>query len=85
LAKHPFYKRYSLGHIFQSLSAKLDARSKQHDGVYALKQLFEILDEGAEDIDIPFGFFIDKGGGIVLYSIDATIPSEMISGKALTN
>ncbi|XVJ68730.1 MAG: N-6 DNA methylase [Rhizobacter sp.] len=53
LAKHPFYKRYSLGHIFQSLSAKLDARSKQHDGVYALKQLFEILDEGAEDIDIP--------------------------------
>jgi hypothetical protein len=24
-----------------------------HDGIYALKQLFEILDEGAEDIDIP--------------------------------
>ena len=53
LTRHPFYKRYSLGHIFQSLPTKPDARSKLHDGVYALKQLFEMLDEGAEDIDIP--------------------------------
>ena len=53
LARHPFYKRYSLGEIYQNLPAKPDARSKLHDGVYALKQLFEMLDEGAEDIDIP--------------------------------
>ena len=57
LAAHPFYKRYSLGHIFDSLPAKLgdssNERSPQHDGVYALKQLFELLNEGAEDIDIP--------------------------------
>lgn len=53
LARHPFYKRYSLGHIFQSLPAQPEGRSKLHDGVYALKQLFEMLDEGAEDIDIP--------------------------------
>jgi hypothetical protein len=53
LTRHPFYKRYSLGNIFQSLPAKPDTRSKLHDGVYALKQLFEMLDEGAEDIDIP--------------------------------
>lgn len=53
LARHPFYKRYSLDHIFQNLPASTDARSKHHDGVYALKQLFEMLDQGAEDIDIP--------------------------------
>lgn len=53
LTRHPFYKRYSLGQIFQSLPAQPEARSKLHDGVYALKQLFEMLDEGAEDIDIP--------------------------------
>jgi hypothetical protein len=53
LARHPFYKRHSLGHIFNSLPTTPDAHSKLHDGVYALKQLFEMLDEGAEDIDIP--------------------------------
>lgn len=53
LARHPFYKRFSLGHIFNSLPTTPDAHSKLHDGVYALKQLFEMLDEGAEDIDIP--------------------------------
>ncbi len=53
LARHPFYNRFSLGHIFGSLPAQSDPRSHLHDGVYALKQLFEMLDEGAEDIDIP--------------------------------
>ena len=53
LGKHPFYKRFSLDHIFHNLHATADASRAQHDGVYALKQLFEMLDEGAEDIDIP--------------------------------
>jgi hypothetical protein len=53
LRKHPFYGRYSLAHIFQNLSSNVDTTSEQHDGVYALKQLFEMLDEGAQDIDIP--------------------------------
>lgn len=53
LARHPFYKRFSLGHIFQNLPDKTDARSRLHDGAHALKQLFEMLDEGAQDIDIP--------------------------------
>ena len=53
LAQHPFYKRYSLDHIFRGLPDKPGAGSALHDGVYALKHLFEILDEGAEDIDIP--------------------------------
>ena len=53
LNKHPFYQRYSLAHIFQILRDKPAAQDKLHDGVYALKQLFEMLDEGAEDIDIP--------------------------------
>ena len=57
LNKHPFYQRYSLAHIFKALleTAKdqTSQRDKLHDGVYALKQLFEMLDEGAQDIDIP--------------------------------
>ena len=53
LKKHPFYQRYSLAHIFQTLREQPAERDKLHDGVYALKQLFEMLDEGAEDIDIP--------------------------------
>ncbi|MEC5213557.1 hypothetical protein RCH06_002110 [Polaromonas sp. CG_9.5] len=53
LQKHPFYQRYSLGHIYQTLRQQMADRETLHDGVYALKQLFEMLDEGAEDIDIP--------------------------------
>jgi hypothetical protein len=53
LKKHPFYQRYSLGHIYQTLRGQSDDQRSLHDGVYALKQLFEMLDEGAEDIDIP--------------------------------
>lgn len=54
LDRHPFYNRFSLGHIYQSLPAEQSGpRSHLHDGVYALKHLFEMLDEGAEDIDIP--------------------------------
>ena len=53
LARHPFYNRFSLGHIYQSLPEQSGPRSHLHDGVYALKHLFEMLDEGAEDIDIP--------------------------------
>lgn len=53
LARHPFYHRYSLEQIYQSLPSQGGPRSGLHDGVYALKQLFEMLDEGAEDIDIP--------------------------------
>ena len=71
LARHPFYKRYSLGHIFQSLPTKPEARSKLHDGVYALKQLFEMLDEGAEDIDIPLfngGLFDPQRAPLLLQS-----------------
>lgn len=53
LDKHPFYNRFSLGHIFDNLPARSGPRSPLYDGVYALKHLFEMLDEGAEDIDIP--------------------------------
>ena len=53
LARHPFYNRYSLEQIYQTLPGQPGPRSHLHDGVYALKQLFEMLDEGAEDIDIP--------------------------------
>jgi hypothetical protein len=53
LDRHPFYRRYSLGQIFQNLRSQPSTGDKRHDGVYALKHLFEMLDEGAEDIDIP--------------------------------
>ncbi len=53
LERHPFYKLYSLSHIYQKLNLGSVQRDALHDGVYALKQLFEMLDEGAEDIDIP--------------------------------
>lgn len=53
LQTHPFYQRYSLANIFETLRQQPTERELLHDGVYALKQLFEMLDEGAEDIDIP--------------------------------
>ena len=69
LGRHPFYKRFSLDHIFYSLRVTADASSAQHDGVYALKQLFEMLDEGAEDIDIPLfngGLFDPQRAALLL-------------------
>jgi len=70
LARHPFYKRYSLGHIFQNLPANADASSALHDGLYSLKQLFAILDQGAEDIDIPLfnGGLFDPGRAALLHT-----------------
>ena len=56
LAIHPFYNRYSLETLYQNLrqhGQTKPERDNLHDGIYALKQLFEMLDEGAEDIDIP--------------------------------
>jgi len=53
LAQHPFYPRYSLGQIFQSLHGQTEAQSRLHNGVHALKELFTLLDQGAGDIDIP--------------------------------
>mgnify|MGYP002360958561 FL=1 len=53
LAQHPFYRRYSLGQIFDGLRGQTDAQSKLHDGVHALKELFTLLDQGAGDIDLP--------------------------------
>ena len=53
LVRHPFYQRVGLGRIFSNLRNMADADQQRHDGVYALKQLFEMLDQGAQDIDIP--------------------------------
>ncbi len=53
LKKHPFYPRHSLNHIFQSLRDETATRKHLHDGIFALKHLFDILDCGAGDIDIP--------------------------------
>ncbi|MGZ8257305.1 MAG: DNA methyltransferase, partial [Gallionella sp.] len=53
LSRHRFYNRYSLAHIFQTLREQNADRDALHDGVFSLKKLFEMLDEGAGDIDIP--------------------------------
>ena len=54
LAQHPFYKRYSLKNLYQSLSQNASAAADaRFDGIHALKELFEVLDEGAPDIDLP--------------------------------
>lgn len=53
LAQHPFYRPYSLGHIFDNLRGQTEAQSQLHNGVHALKELFRLLDQGAGDIDIP--------------------------------
>jgi Type I restriction enzyme R protein N terminus (HSDR_N) len=53
LSAHPFYEKHSLKNIFESLRDLTEKRAVLHDGIYALKQLFEMLDQGAEDIDVP--------------------------------
>lgn len=53
LASHPFYPQYSLQALYLRLRQAGPERGQLHDGVFALKQLFEMLDRGAEDIDIP--------------------------------
>lgn len=53
LLNHPCYPQHSLNSIYQRLREGGEARSGLYDGFYALKQLFTILNEGAEDIDIP--------------------------------
>ena len=53
LARHPFYPQYGLQALYARLRQTLPERGHLHDGVFALKQLFEMLDRGAEDIDIP--------------------------------
>lgn len=68
LKKHPFYQRYSLGGIYQSLRGQTPERQSLYDGVYALKQPFEMLDQGAEDIDIPLfnGGLFDPARALLL-------------------
>jgi type I restriction-modification system DNA methylase subunit len=50
LNSHPSYQQHSLGMIYQQLREKNEGL---YDGFYALKNLFKVLNEGAEDIDIP--------------------------------
>ncbi len=68
LERHPFYKLYSLSSLYDKLNHLTPSRGKLHDGVYALKQLFEMLDEGAEDIDIPLfnGGLFDPARALLL-------------------
>lgn len=59
LSRHPHYKKVSLGALYDTLAQALDASQNDKrlaaafDGNYALRQLFVILDKGAEEIDIP--------------------------------
>ncbi len=53
LAAHPFYQRYSLKGLYSRLRAGQNQTGHQFDGIHDLKELFQVLDEGAQDIDIP--------------------------------
>jgi Type I restriction enzyme R protein N terminus (HSDR_N)/N-6 DNA Methylase len=50
LQAHPHYARHSLASIVEGLKT---APPALHDGMFALRHLFTILDEGAEDIRVP--------------------------------
>ncbi len=50
LDAHPHYARHSLASIYEGLKT---APPALHDGIFALRHLFTILDEGAEDIRVP--------------------------------
>jgi hypothetical protein len=50
LDAHPHYARHSLASIYDGLKT---APPALHDGIFALRHLFTILDEGAEDIRVP--------------------------------
>lgn len=53
LARHPFYPQYGLQALYRQLRETVAQRGHLHDSWFALKQLFDRLDRGAEDIDIP--------------------------------
>jgi hypothetical protein len=59
LAKHPFYQNHSLKSLYWRLRREKEAlpplakRTPRFDGIFALKHLFDMLDQGAQDIDIP--------------------------------
>jgi len=53
LNTHPCYSQHSLNSIYQQLRNGGEKRAALHDGFYALKRLFSILNEGDEDLNIP--------------------------------
>lgn len=54
LERHPFYARYSLKSLYARLrAARGTVADRYFDGIHDLKTLFAVLNDGAEDIDIP--------------------------------
>jgi len=53
LEQHPFYTQHGLGSIYQRLQDRQASDDALYDGIFFLKRLFELLDKGAADIDIP--------------------------------
>jgi N-6 DNA Methylase len=76
LTKHHYYRKYSLQAIFDALDK---SEPTQFDGFYALKNLFTILDEGAEDIDIP----LFNGGLFDALRAPLLLPAKIFNNKSL--
>lgn len=57
LDAHPFYQEHSSEQLFHALRKPPEKRqanqAKYFDGIYALKHLFSLLNEGAADIEVP--------------------------------
>ena len=68
LAAHPHYARHSLASIVESLKTAPAATHDLHDGMFALRHLFTILDEGAEEIRVPLfnGGLFDPAKALLL-------------------
>ncbi len=53
LALHRFYSDHSLQTLHTKLRENIHQRAELYDGVFYLRRIFQILDEGAPDLDIP--------------------------------
>jgi len=53
LALHRFYSDYSLQTLHTKLRENINQRAELYDGIFYLRRIFQILDEGAPDLDIP--------------------------------
>ena len=76
LNTHPCYSQHSLNSIYQQLRNGGEKRAALHDGFYALKRLFSILNEGDEDLNIPL-----FNGGL----FDPTRAPLLCTPKVFTN
>ncbi|MEN9911701.1 MAG: hypothetical protein RI956_145 [Pseudomonadota bacterium] len=53
LEAHPHYQQHSLSRLNEGLKLTTPSTERLHNGIYELRHLFTLLNEGAADINIP--------------------------------